>query len=834
MQPIRGQKTAAPESNGYQIIRSPDNQEITVMEPGASLASAPSIEFDENLAALMTKNERMRLAMRLIEYSEVDKESRKDWEDRERRGLEMMGLKDMPKETDYAPGTHKVIHPMLIEAVTQFWARAKAELFPPTGPAKASKAGVVDQAVMEQGERVENYLNYYLTQEDKGYYPDSSQMLYYLPMSGSVFRKCGRSWTTGKPEPRHVKAADFIAPYTGTDLATMPRYAHRFTMTGGDIRRAQQAGFFLDTSLIKPAPGTVSNSSMADMADQRIPIFHDDDANYELLEYTIDLELEVDDLAIEADGEGFASGVALLSYLVVVETTNQEVLLCMRNWEEQDPKRLKKIEWAHHKLLPGLGFYGFGLPHVIGSLQLATSGGVNALLDSAFAANFQGGFKTKSGSKVSGETHLEHGVWKDVDATYEELSKAFYTPPFREPSNALGNLVTMLVEAGRRFAGTMDVAVGDQSSQNAPVGTTIALIEQANKPQSAIHSDLHASLGGELQIISRQMRSWLPPRYPYTVKGMPQEVMQQDFDERVDIIPVSDPNIYSSTQRIAIAQGVLQLQQQAPDLYGKKKRVAAHKAMIAAMRAPDADAIGPDEPQDARYLDPVTENGMMFAGQGVQAFPEQDHKAHMLTVQNGLQWAQANIQDPQQLDSVMMQMQAHYREHLAMYYTQLAFQSAGIPSPPLGDDGMPASLPPQIEAKITMAVVRALPPAPAAQQQLEEAGKAQDALKLSDAKVQIMDKEAQAKIAREDALAAAKLARETRDFAAEQVRKEKGADADEARKDQTTATGLIRQAADATIKRQNLAADHSLKHEATKQQLKAKQAAIKKQPKKAH
>lgn len=826
LQPIKPPSVAATNgatngAAGPQIIRSADKQEITIVPAGASLRSAAPEPgaFDENLAELMSKNERMRLARRLLEYAEVDLQSRRDWEDAEKRGLQMMGLKDIPRETDYAPGVHKVVHPMLIEAVTQFWARAKAELFPPTGPVKCDKAGVVDQEMIDQADRVQDYMNYYLTQADKGYVPDSSQMLYYLPMSGSVFRKSGRNWVTGLPELRYVKATDFIAPYIGTDLASLPRYAHHFTLTGGDIRRAQEKGMFLDTSLTRPSPGQAQNNATADLADSRTPSFHDDDENYDIYEYVVDLELEADDMAMDYNEDGYADSPQLCSYLVVIEATNEEVLCVQRNWRETDQERRKKLRFSHHKLLPGMGFYGFGLPHVIGSLQLASSGSVNALLDAAFAANFQGGFKTKSGKAIAGETRLEHGVWVDVDASYEDLAKAFYTPPFKEPSNALSNLLGMLVEAGRRFAGTMDIAVGDQSSQNAPVGTTLALIEQAHKPQSAIHADLHFSIGLELQMLAEDMAEYLPDEYPYTVKGKPKSIFKADFDGRVDIIPVSDPNIYSSTQRIAVSQGVLQLQQQAPDLYSKKKRVAAHKAMLSAMRAPDADSIGPDDPQDARYLDPVTENGMMFAGQAVQAYPTQDHLAHMAVVENGIQWAQGNLPDDQ-FGQIYPQMMAHYREHLAMHYTQLAFQSAGVPAPPLDDDGMPAALPPDIEAKLTSAVVRALPPPPMSQQQQQkiqqEQSQVQDLQGKSQAEIQATQAKTQAQIAREDALAQAKLQRETRAFAADQVRKGKASNLDEARKDQTVASGLIRQAADAKVKRQNLAADHSLKHVAAK------------------
>lgn len=726
----------------------------------------------------------------------------------------MMGLTKMPEASDYAPGVHKTIHPMLIEAVTQFQARAITEIFPAAGPVKSSRVGLSDAKSVQQADRVENYMNYYCTTLDTGYFADTDQMLFYLPMSGSAFRKCGQNFVTGMPELRYVKAVDFLVPYSATDLTNAPRYTHRFNMGGDDIRRGAQRGMLLSADLQSPAPNSTLNSSTADLADFRNMVMHEDDEVYPMLECTLYLELEEDELAYELDEDGHAQYAGLAPYTVLVETVNREVLSVRRQWAEGDEHRTKVVDWAHHKLLPGLGFYGFGLPHIIGGLQLQISGGVNALLDAVFAAVFQGGFKTKEGAKVSGEVRLEHGVWKDTDSSYEELAKAFYTPPFKEPGAALPNLINMLVEAGRRFAGTMDINVGDQSSQNAPVGTTVALIEQANKPQSAIHKRLHQSMGLEFRMLHDAIYRYMPDQYPYRLHGEDQVALKADFDGRIDVIPVSDPNIYSSTQRIAIAQGVLQLQAQAPDLYGKSKRIAAHKAMLTAMRAPDVDAIGPDEDNQApKNLDPVTENALMFTGIAVRAFPQQDHQAHMLVVRNGIEWATNTITEPQQLETVLAQMWAHYREHLAMGYTMLAYQQAGVPLPPPGEDGLPVSQPPEIEAKITAAVVNALPPAPMAQDASGEAEQAGNVLKLTDAKIAAQQKLTAAEIERKDALAAAEIARKTKGFVAEQGIKHKAADLDESRKDQAAATQLIRTAADAQVKRQNLSADAGVRRQ---------------------
>lgn len=817
--PIRPQKKVMPDvaaSQGLKITRNlagTDDDQIIVSDINDQPRIPGSGEFDENLAAYMDRNARMQLASRLTEYAEADKASRADWADVERRGLEMMGLTKMPEASDYAPGVHKTIHPMLIEAITQFQARAITEMFPAQGPVKASRVGLVDKELIAQADRVENYLNYFLTTLDTGYFADTDQMLFYLPMSGSAFRKCGQNWITGMPELRYIKAVDFIAPYAGSDLESMPRYAHSFSLGGDDIRRAQQSGMMINSLLQQPGMGQGLNSSTSDLADMRTNVMHEDDELYPMLEYTIYLELEEDELAYEPDEGGRPMYAGLAPYVVLVETVNSEVLAVRRAWKKGDPTRKKLIKYAHHKLLPGLGFYGFGLPHVIGSLQLAGSGAVNALLDAAFMANFRGGFKTKD-AKIAGELRLEAGVFKDYDGSHEDINKAFFQPDFKEPSNALANLLGMLVEAGRRFAGTMDINVGDQSSQNAPVGTTVALIEQANKPQSAIHKRLHNSMGLELQMLASDIYTYMPDQYPYRLRGEEQVALKADFDGRVDVIPVSDPNIYSSTQRIAIAQGVLQLQAQAPDLYSKAKRIAAHKAMLTALRAPDVDSIGPDEDNQApKNLDPVTENALMFTGMAVRAFPQQDHQAHMLVVQNGIEWATNTITEPQQLQTVLAQMWAHYREHLAMGYTMLAYQQAGIPLPPSGEDGLPVNQPPEIEAKITAVVVNALPPAPMAQDASGEAEQAGNVMKLTDAKIASQQKLTAAEIERKDALAAAEIARKTKGFVADQGIKHKAADLDESRKDQAAATNLIRTAADAQVKRQNLSADAGLKRQ---------------------
>lgn len=727
---------------------------ITVDEGDAPRIPAAG-EFDENLAERMETTSRKRIARRLIEYRNADKDSRKDWELREQRALKLMGVIDIPPEDpDAGPGCHQVVHPMLMEAAVQFNARAITEMFPPTGPVKGQIVGRPTKEKDDQRERVVDFMNYYLTQIDEGYFADTDQMLLYLPLSGSAFRKTGQNWVTGLPELRYVKATNFIAPYAGTDLKTMPRYCHQYTMTGHDINRAIELGTFAETDLTRPSIGTVEHSKTADVADLRLVSLHDDDELYSILEYHIDIVIEEDPLTLKQrdDSNDLFRSRQVFPYVIIVEEQNEEVLMVRRNWREGDPKYRKRMWFAHHKYLPGLGFYGFGLPHLIGSLGRAASGAVNGLLDSAMAANMQGGFKTKEGrgSGLAGELRMKHGVWQDVDATYEEIAKSFYTPDFKQPSPALFQLLEGLVQSGQRFTGTTDAAVGD-ADNTGPVGTTLALIEQAGKPQSAIHKRLHASFGEEYRMLAEQIHDFMPSKYVYERDDDQNKfILKQDFDGRVDVIPVSDPNIYSNTQRIAQGQAVIELQAQRPDIYPPQAVVEAHRRFMIAMRVPDVDSVAPSI-ETPKYLDPVSENGLLTVGKGVRAFEQQDHMGHMAVHENGLAFIRAKPMKPEELQQLETVFTAHIREHMALYYRGLVMSQAGIPAPPLGPDGMPQELPPEIEAQITATVMNKLPPPPPpAEGPTGDNGEAAAVVAKTQAAIQAKQMESEASVARDE------------------------------------------------------------------------------------
>lgn len=731
-------KTGVSRFDGHTITRTPDGS-ITV-EAGTPLkARIPKKgDFDENLAELMESSERKLLAMRLKEFCRADEDSRADWENREKTSMQMLGLKSKPvaDADDEQLGGHDTTHPMLMEATSRFQANAIVELFPPAGPAETKVLGTQTAPKMARAKRIRTFVNHYLTDVDEGYFNDTDKMTMYLPMGGSAMRRASQDFTTGLPILRYVKGTQFVAPYAGTDLKSMPRYAWKFTMTGEDIDKSMQIGMFLDIYLPQPAVGQAEHDQAADISDQRQVSMHDTDRLYEMLEYHVDLQLDCDRL-----GDGMRKlpegDIGRRPYLVVLDASNDEVLMVRRNWRKKDSDYKKRIWFAHHQFLPGLGFYGWGYPHVIGSLGMAASGAVNSLLDAALAANFQGGFVSKE-AKLAGEFRLEFGVWKQVDSSGEDLAKSFFTPPFKEPSPALFQLLGALVDAGQRFCGTTDAAVGD-GNNTGPVGTTVALIDQAQKPINAIHKRLHVSMSQELQMLCELMEDFMPDRYDYKIGDEEQFLLKSDFAPGVDVICVTDPAVSSDTQRVMRAQAVLELQEKAPDLYPPPHRAEAHRRMLVALKVPNLDAIGPVA-KTPPYLDAVGENANIFAGVPVKVYPTQDDKAHIAIHQDGLQRA-SSLYPPDVFEKVIQPaMQAHIRDHMAKAYYKQVMAAAGL-QVNFDADGNPQGLDPQTEQQISNRVAQIIsqlphpPPKPgtpsaeqqAAQQKLEFAAKASQA-----------------------------------------------------------------------------------------------------------
>ncbi len=669
--------------------------------------------FDGNLAVRMSSSELSRLADTIVQYKDTDLQSRKDWQRLRDKGLTLMGVKEIDPERLPFPGAAQVYHPVLAEAVVQFQSNAIEEFFPATGPVKGALAGDATDENTAQVDRAETFMNYYLTELDKGYYADCDQELFTLPIDGSTFKKTFVDPIDGMPKSRFRRSDDFIAPYYCNDLQTSPRYIDRYKLTGQEIGMAIRRGTFMDIQLQDPGEQADDDHHVQDASDRRQRVLHDDDHLYTILEAHLMCELpEGVDSFVEQDEDG--NSTFLPSYVVYVIEETRQVVCIKRLWDEMDPEHTKEVWFSHKKFLPGLGFYGWGFVHVIGSLAEAATGAERALLDSALMATMQGGFRSKDGAKLGEAVTLEPGKWKEIDATNEELQKTFFNPPFREPAPALFQMLGAIVNDARRFASITEVLTG-QANNKAPVGTTIALIEQSMKLFTAIHKRIFAAARQEFSQLAKLIYRHAPfDEYPYFVKGEGQVMLREDFDARVDFIPVADPNIISSVQRIALNQAVLELANTRPDLYGPEQMAVIHEEFLKALKVPYYDKIVPKVPKPT-YVDAVTENAMMMVAKGVKAFPGQAHQAHIMLHQQMIAGAQAML-PPDQFEPVYMNAMAHIREHMALMSIEVVSaqmqQQMGVPMPPIDINANQEDMDPELETALTLTAARLMPPMP--------------------------------------------------------------------------------------------------------------------------
>ncbi len=701
----------------------------------------PESAFADNLATSMDAADRRRIADELIEAVKADEESRAEWKSRLEKGMELLGLRDRPKEEEPFPGASAATHPLLAEAIVQFQANALPELVPSEGPVKTAIVGDKGEERQEQADRVRGYLNYRLMVDDEEWFDDTDQLLFYLPFGGSAFRKVFKDPITGKAKSRYITAEDFIVPYKAKSLADAQRYTHRLDMHVNDIKRAVDAGTYIDLDLDEDREPE-ANSDFEDTADQREPSTSELDDTHEIYEVHAYYDLDGDE---DADAP----------YIFTVDVTQGDILAIHRNWEEEDETRTKLVWFSHYKFLPGFGFYGFGFLHVIGGLSQAATGALRALLDAAARANLQGGFKSKEARNAKGDAEVEPGKFKDIDLTAEELKNAFFNVPFGEPSPALFQLLGGLTEAGQRFAQTTDIQVGD-ASNNAPVGTTVALIEQGKKVFSGIHRRLHRAAAKEYRLFAELDAACMGEEpYPFRFEGVSGEIRVQDFSDEIDIIPVSDPNIFSSTQRIALAQSVVQLVDANPDLYGAKEKRAAHERLLRALSVPDVDEVLPDVAATRR--DPVTENQYMMTGKAVKAFPEQDHAAHIQVLD-----AFYSQYEPMMNDQQKATFQAHRFEHVAMAYRQDLIRRTGVMLPGgLHPEDEPEQMPIEVENLVAREIAMRVQPVPSPVQRQMQAEQMQ-----LQAEERRKDMQTQAEIPRKDAAAAAEQRRRDQELMA--------------------------------------------------------------------
>jgi len=679
-----------------------------------------------NMAEEMSPQEVMSIGKDLIRQYEDDKSSRKDWEDQYSKGLKMLGIVVEDRQDPF-PGASGVHHPLMSEAATQFQARAITEMFPSGGPVKTQIIGKQTDKKVEQAQRVQDFMNYQVTNQITDYFNELDQLLYYLALAGSAFKKIYFDNSLDRICSKFVPADQFVISMENTDIETAERYTQVMKQTTNEIRRKQIEGFYRDIPISKNSNST-GQDDVVQQTLQRLEGMSPSmaDKMHTVLEIHADLDL----------GEE-KSGLAL-PYIVTVDYDSNQVLAIRRNWKEDDPLKRKRTYFIHYKYLPGLGFYGSGLIQSIGGLQHASTGALRALLDSAAFANLNGGFKAKGARIEGGDITVSPGEWVDVEAYGDDLRKSFIPLPFKEPSPTLLQLLGVLTESGRRFASIADAMVG-QSAGSGPVGTTIALIEQGSKVFSAIHKRLHQAQGREFKLIYELNGEYLDDEYPYDVIGERKTIRRKDFDDAVDVVPVSDPNIFSQAQRIALAQTGLQLAQQAPNIIDTKE---AYRRFLQALNIPEYNDLLIEDEETPRR-DPVSENMALLNGKPIKVFEDQDHAAHIAVHQQFMMDPRfgGNPEAKQVLYPLMM---AHLGQHMAFLYQQQmqAQVPEGIPTSS-GEfnkevrEEEPNELPIEQENRIAAAAAEAaqnlmgsMPPSPEQQKQQMEMQEKQASLQL--------------------------------------------------------------------------------------------------------
>ena len=701
-----------------------------------------AISFGENIAEILDESTRGELASKITSYYHDDLDSRQDWYETFRDGLDLLGIKTNTRSEPFE-GASGVYHPLLAEAVTHFQAQTYRELLPAGGPVDTQVMGVTSDPKLEQANRVKNFMNYQLTYKMEEYDPEMDQMLFYLPLAGSAFKKSYYDPSVGRAVSRFVKAEDLVVPYTTNDLVTASRITHVIRMTENDVKKLQLSGFYRDVSM--GSPSYIKQNDLQDKIDELEGVDRTGgDDEYTLLE--VHGEFDLDGFE-DKDENGEPTGLAL-PYIITICLDTNEVLSIRQNYDPTDPMRRKVEYFTHYKFLPGLGFYGFGLIHMIGGVTKSATAILRQLIDAGTLSNLPAGFKSRGLNIQRSDDPIQPGEWRDVDTPGGVIRDSFLPLPYKEPSGTLAQLLGLLVESGQKFAAVMDQGAGD-GNQNAPVGTTVAMLEKGQKVISAIHKRLHYAQRSEFKILKRIFGEVLPQEYPYQVQGAQQSVFREDFSDNVDVIPVSDPNIFSTTQRIILAQTQLQMAQSAPQLHNMRE---AFRKMYLALNIRDIDDLLLPE-FEPTPKDPVQENMDALMNVPLKAFIQQNHDAH-------IQAHMAFMQNPQmqQNPQAMSALQAHIQEHIALKYRVqmeqiLAQQGIQLPQP--GPDGQMPQLPPEMESQIAMAAAQAtqqitgqeqaLAQAMAAQQQDPQREMFQEQMNLEYEKLSQKDRESQRK-----------------------------------------------------------------------------------------
>ena len=612
----QSEEDKVPNPENTEIVEGEDGSVEINFEPGAANPEQGGDHY-ANLAELLPDDILADMGSELFDNYTQYKTSRKDWEDGYTKGLDLLGFK-YEIRTQPFQGASGATHPVLAEAVTQFQAQAYKELLPANGPVRTQVIGKTDRARQEQSQRVKDFMNYQIMDKMKEYEPEFDQMLFYLPLSGSAFKKVYYDELLGRAVSKFIPADDLIVPYTATSLDDAEAVMHTIKISENDLRKKQVAGFYRDVE-INPSYMQETEVEKKERELQGVKKTRDEDV-YQLIECHINLDLEGFE---DRDEFGEPTGIKL-PYVVTIEAGSREVLSIRRNYKIGDPTKQKTQYFVHFKFLPGLGFYGFGLIHMIGGLSRTATSALRQLLDAGTLSNLPAGFKQR-GIRVRDEAQsIQPGEFRDVDAPGGNIRDAFLPLPFKEPSQTLLQLMGIVVNAGQRFAAIADMQVGEANKQ-AAVGTTIALLERGSRVMSAIHKRLYVGLKQEFKLLADVFKTYLPPEYPYDVVGGQRNIKVADFDDRVDIIPVADPNIFSQTQRISMAQTELQLASSNPQIHNLYE---AYRNMYEAIGVKNIDQILPP-PQQPTPIDPAAENILALSGKPFQAFKGQDHRAHI-------------------------------------------------------------------------------------------------------------------------------------------------------------------------------------------------------------
>ena len=626
-----------------------ENGDVTVdFDPSSDLGDMEG-GFGDNLAEYLSDYELARISSDLSSEFDSNKASRQEWEDTYSNGLELLGFSYSERSQPFR-GASGVTHPLLAEAATQFQAQAFNELLPSSGPVRTAVMGADNREKAAQAQRVRQFMNYYLTNVMEDYTPDMDQMLFYLPLAGSTFKKVYFDEAMGRIVSKFVPAEHLVVPYETSDLDTCPNITQVVRMGLNDLRKMQVGGFYLD---IPVSPVQHDSDSVGTEMD-RINGMESSQIDYDctLLECHVDLDLEGYEDRDESDEP---TGIKL-PYIVTISQDNGQVLSVRRNYLEEDEKRKKIQYFVHYKFLPGFGFYGLGLIHTIGGLSRTATSSLRQLIDAGTLSNLPAGFKARGLRIRDDDEPLQPGEFRDVDAPGGAIRDSLMPLPFKGPDQTLFQLLGFVVQAGQRFATITDMKVGE-GDQNAAVGTTIAMLEQGSRVMSAVHKRLHYAMRQEFKILARVMSETLPAEYPYTVEGADQTVMASDFDDRVDVIPISNPNSFSQSQRILLAQTKLQLATQAPDMHNMHE---VFRDMYEALGVTDVDRLMKAVPEEESVpLDPAQENINALDNMKLEAFSGQNHQAHIMA---HLVFGASPM--VAQLPPIAMSMQKHIMEHV--------------------------------------------------------------------------------------------------------------------------------------------------------------------------